>query len=267
MSGRGKGGRGLGKSKAKVKRSTSPHLQSVPVNANRKNPKDEAKIKELKAALTDTSRSDLKEHLTTLGLSTTGLKKAFELRLFNFLDENDCYDLSQIDTLGKKTNNNKQSKTQSKGNADGNKKYAPKKIEDSESEDEDEGENDEEDEEEEEIIWQWADDSATGSQDLWRDYSSDLQKKLNSAHAQNQAKVRIDTQRYVDLSQSPYLQRRYDDPTRRRLVQRFVKKTKKSSSKMDIDSEPKEEIKATVTKKAGKLVISSKSHQKRLMKK
>merc|ERR1712000_458241 len=98
----------------------------------------------------------------------------------------------------------------------------------------------EEEEDEEEINWQWADDSATGSQDLWRDYSATLQAKLNKAYQKNQKQVRVDTQRFVDLSQNPYFQRRYDDPSRRRLVQRVVKKNQKNQIETSIQEINKE---------------------------
>ena len=219
----------------------------------------------LKKAIDECSLEILKTHIKHYGLSDTGLKKALQKRLFDHMKENKIKELPKtkkeeaeekkekkkekksekpirkvkkiIDDVSDSEDESEEEKEEKKPKKP-TKIVAKKIIDDSddsddedtkmeEPEEEEEEDDEEEEEDEEEIIWQWADDSAKGSQDLWRDYSKNLQDKLNNAFAKNQKKVRVDTQRYVDLSQQPYLQRRYDDNTRRRLVQRLVNKKKK----------------------------------------
>ena len=204
---------------------------------------DEQKLKD---SLDKVSLGDLKAHLTAYKLPATGLRKALQLRLFNHMKENGITDLPDLPQPSTSTTKKPTAKT--------NKKKPKKIIDDSSSESESEPEPEpesepdasseeeldesEEENEDGEVVWQWADDSATGSQDLWRDYSAALQTKLTNAYQKNQKKVRVDTQRFVDLSQTPYLQKRYDDPSRRRLVQRLVKPTS-STKKAKAKAKPK----------------------------
>jgi hypothetical protein len=51
-------------------------------------------------------------------------------------------------------------------------------------------------------------------------YSDALRNKLEAAFKKGRSKVAIDTERFVDLSN--WIQRRKDDPTRRRAVTRSV---------------------------------------------
>ena len=155
----------------------------------------------------------------------------------------------------KKTTNKKKASPKSK---------LKKVVEEEEEEEEDavlldsdeEEDEEEEEEEEETIVWQWADDGPKGHQDLWRDYGSTMQKKLEAAYTKKAKQQRVDTQRFVDLSSDPYLQCRYDDPTRRRLVQRKVVRTpvkkttttikKKASAPQKKQASPKSKLKKVV---------------------
>ena len=51
--------------------------------------------------------------------------------------------------------------------------------------------------------WYWADDSATGHQDKWVEYDAARTAMLEKAFAAKQARVNVDTERFVQASDSP----------------------------------------------------------------
>ena len=82
----------------------------------------------------------------------------------------------------------------------------------------------------EEVVWFWRSDSSKNDQqDILVPYSLDFSKTLEKAYIAAKAstskkipKVPVDDERYVDISETPYFQRRYDDPDRCRMVQREI---------------------------------------------
>eukprot|EP01112_Ceratiomyxa_fruticulosa_P017992 TRINITY_DN5697_c0_g1_i1.p1 TRINITY_DN5697_c0_g1~~TRINITY_DN5697_c0_g1_i1.p1 ORF type:complete len:421 (-),score=99.92 TRINITY_DN5697_c0_g1_i1:143-1405(-) len=91
------------------------------------------------------------------------------------------------------------------------------------------------DDDDKDVKWQWAGDSKTGSQDVWIDYDDDMTERLEKSYKKGLKTVKIDKDRYVDLNDpNEFLQRRSDDPNKRRLVRResaaTAKKAKGGSS-------------------------------------
>jgi len=101
-----------------------------------------------------------------------------------------------------------------------------------------------ESEEEESIKWYWAADG-NNSQDTWTEFEEDISAKLEKAfHSKSSKSVKIDKERYVDLSDSNSMfQARYDDTAKQRHVKReVVKATKRkqsSSTKSSISKKQK----------------------------
>ena len=174
---------------------------------------------------------DLRGSLEALGLSSTGLKKALQERLVSHMTKNGIVSLPS--SKGKQATkppatakpSRKVKKIVESSDEEGSKEELSAEEEDPEDEDI------AEEEEDETFVWQWADDGPKGHQDLWRDFPAAMQTKLEVAFTKKAKQQRVDMQRYVDLSQDPYVQCRYDDPTRRRLVQRVAKITSPIKSK------------------------------------
>ena len=69
--------------------------------------------------------------------------------------------------------------------------------------------------------WYWADDSATGHQDKWVEYDAARTAMLEKAFTTKQARVNVDTERFVSLKDPDDMhQARMDNPDRRRMVKR-----------------------------------------------
>ena len=66
--------------------------------------------------------------------------------------------------------------------------------------------------------WFWLGDSSAGSQDTWIEYDSKTSELLENGHKAGLARVEVDSERFVDIKN--LLQRRYDDPNKRRTVKR-----------------------------------------------
>ena len=69
--------------------------------------------------------------------------------------------------------------------------------------------------------WYWADDSDFGHQDKWVEYDAARTAMLEKAFAAKQARVNVDTERFVSLKDPDDMhQARMDNPDRRRMVKR-----------------------------------------------
>eukprot|EP01112_Ceratiomyxa_fruticulosa_P012218 TRINITY_DN3375_c0_g1_i4.p1 TRINITY_DN3375_c0_g1~~TRINITY_DN3375_c0_g1_i4.p1 ORF type:complete len:510 (+),score=117.43 TRINITY_DN3375_c0_g1_i4:257-1786(+) len=78
------------------------------------------------------------------------------------------------------------------------------------------------------VQWKWAGDGKTGSQSTWINYDKDIAEQIEKAYKKGQKTVKIDKERYIDLNDpNEFLQRRYDDPNKRRLVKREDPESKK----------------------------------------
>eukprot|EP01112_Ceratiomyxa_fruticulosa_P012215 TRINITY_DN3375_c0_g1_i1.p2 TRINITY_DN3375_c0_g1~~TRINITY_DN3375_c0_g1_i1.p2 ORF type:complete len:244 (+),score=61.79 TRINITY_DN3375_c0_g1_i1:181-912(+) len=81
------------------------------------------------------------------------------------------------------------------------------------------------------VQWKWAGDSKTGAQSTWINYDKDIAEQIEKAYQKGLKTVKIDKERYIDLSDSnEFLQRRYDDPNKRRLVKREDPESKKAKT-------------------------------------
>ncbi|KAK5577428.1 hypothetical protein RB653_002369 [Dictyostelium firmibasis] len=69
------------------------------------------------------------------------------------------------------------------------------------------------------VQWYWADDSPTGSQDVWVKYSIKLSKQMEADYqGKCSTEIRVDSERYVDTKRM--LQVRYDSKFRIRMIKR-----------------------------------------------
>jgi len=88
------------------------------------------------------------------------------------------------------------------------------------------------------VKWMWADD-ARAHQDRWVDYDPALAAKIEAVFLSGKSTFKVDPERYLDFSdRSVILQRRYDDPSKRRAVRRIEREIEISDdSDSDSDSE------------------------------
>eukprot|EP00026_Physarum_polycephalum_P002792 Phypoly_transcript_02800.p1 GENE.Phypoly_transcript_02800~~Phypoly_transcript_02800.p1 ORF type:complete len:820 (+),score=244.36 Phypoly_transcript_02800:152-2611(+) len=113
--------------------------------------------------------------------------------------------------------------TPKKGDNDGEEEEVASKAKSDKSEKKDEKEDENEKKKKEvlsKVVWEWAGDSKTGSQNKWVKYSDKVTLLLEEAFQNKEKEFKLDAERCVDLVNM--LQRRYDDPNKRRVVQRFV---------------------------------------------
>eukprot|EP00004_Rigifila_ramosa_P027436 TRINITY_DN8954_c0_g1_i1.p1 TRINITY_DN8954_c0_g1~~TRINITY_DN8954_c0_g1_i1.p1 ORF type:complete len:445 (-),score=109.13 TRINITY_DN8954_c0_g1_i1:267-1406(-) len=80
------------------------------------------------------------------------------------------------------------------------------------------------------VRWFWANDSVAkdgtrGHQDVFEPYKKEMCLKLEEAYSKNEKEMKVDSERFIDLQNM--LQRRYDDPMKRRMVKRDDSKVKK----------------------------------------
>jgi len=85
------------------------------------------------------------------------------------------------------------------------------------------------------VKWYWAGDSVKGTQDKWITYDEATSEKLEEFYQdKRRKKYDIDTIRYVDMSnRTAMVQRRYDDPEKRRAVKRELEDSDSSDDDDD----------------------------------